>query len=163
MEPAKQDFLSYYNLYKDKIYNYFWYRLEFKRDLAEDLTSEVFIKALTSFDRFDPAGSFQAWIYTIARNHFLNYCRTSSREVPLEKAVSIKADCLEKIEFGMEMEKVIIAINELDEYSREVLLLKFVDNFDNKEIARVLGKEEGAVRTQISRALVNLRKIIKYE
>lgn len=163
MAKGETKFLEYYNSYKDKIFNYFWYRVNFNRSLAEDLTSEVFIKALASFDRFDVNGSFQAWIYTIARNHFINYCRTAYRETDLENAGNLKTDYLKNIEDSLELEAVIIEINKLDKYCREVLLYKFVDGLDNKEIACLLNKEEGAVRTQISRALAQLREKIKYD
>ena len=63
------DFLKHYNQYKDKIFNYFWYRLNFNRAEAEDMTQDVFLKALDNFDKFDPDRSFQAWIYTISKNY----------------------------------------------------------------------------------------------
>ena len=160
---SQKDFINYYKEYKDKIYNYFWYRVNFDQVRAEDLTSEVFLKALSNFEKFDPNGSFQAWIYTIAKNHFLNYCRVAYREISLDQAEQIKVDNIKKIEAGLEMEKVVSAIGELDDYYKEVLLLKFVDGLDNQEIAEMLDKEEGAIRTQLSRALAVLRSKIKYD
>lgn len=154
---GERNFLDYYNQYKDKIYNYFWYRLNFDQARAEDLTSEVFLKALANFERFDPAGSFQAWIYAIAKNHYSNYCRVAFRETSLDSADIIKVDHIGKINASLQLQQVIIAINKLDEYYKEVLLLRYVDGLSNSEIADLLNKEEGAVRTQVSRALAILR------
>jgi RNA polymerase sigma-70 factor, ECF subfamily len=163
MMASQTSFLKYYQKYKDKIYNFFWYRVYFNRSLAEDLTSEVFIKALAHYDGFDHNGSFQAWIYTIARNHFINYCRQAGREVSLESAFQIKDNYLNRINAGIELEKVFAYINELSDNHRDVLLFKFVDGLSNKEIADLLNKEEGAVRTQISRAMATLKEKYEYE
>ena len=53
MRKNQDNFIPYYNQFKNKIYNYFLYRVGFDKSLAEDLTSEVFVKALKSFDDFD--------------------------------------------------------------------------------------------------------------
>lgn len=153
----KQKFSEYYGLYKDKIFNYFWYRVNFNRSLAEDLTSEAFIKALKSFNDFDQSRPFQAWIYAIAKNHLLNYYRTAGREVELLAAEKIGRKELDQVADKLELEEVFKLINQLSEYHREVLLMRFSDGLENKEIAEILDKDEGAVRTQISRALEELR------
>lgn len=156
----RTDFLAYYNRYKDKIYTYLWYRVGFNQALAEDLTSEVFIKALKNFESYDQDRPFQAWIYKIAQNHLINHYKTGYRETELLESVETPRREHETIENKLELERVMEHIQELDQYHREVLLLRFVDCLDNREIAAVLGKEEGAVRTQISRALEELRKRI---
>jgi len=132
--------------------------VNFNSTVAEDLTSDVFLKALANFESFDQSRTFNAWIYTIARNHLLNYYRTANREIELPNATDLNTDCRKQVELSLELSKIIEKIKELDSYYREVLLLRFVDGLDNKEMAEVLGKEEGAVRTQISRALNELRK-----
>ena len=75
------NYLAYYREYKDKIYNYFYYRVNFNCALAEDLTSEVFTKALIKFDYFDQERSFQSWVYKIAQNHLFNYYRDNKNEI----------------------------------------------------------------------------------
>ena len=154
-------FIKKYKKYKDKIYNYFWYRVNFNEEIAEDLCSEAFLRAFDKFDVFDRERDFQPWIYAIAKNCLMNYYRTLGREINLNFAENIKFEEAARIEAGIEIEKIIRLIHTFDEYSREVLLLKFVDQFSNPEIARILGRNEGAVRTQISRALVVLREKLK--
>lgn len=150
-------FISNYHQYKDKIYTYFLYRVNFNQALAEDLTSEVFLKAYKNWENFDCERSFQSWIYAISHNHLLNYYRTVGRELSLEETGDIAADCKNKLEASIELEKILAEIYKMDNYCREVLLLRFVDGLENKEIAKLLEKDEGAVRTQISRALSELR------
>jgi RNA polymerase sigma-70 factor (ECF subfamily) len=161
-ETNQKKFLSYYDQFKDKIFNYFWYRVGFNRPLAEDLTSEVFLKALKNFTSYDEARPFQAWIYAVAKNHLLNYYRTANRETDLRLAENLGGGELAKIENKLELEKVFAVINRLDSYYREVLMLRFADGFDNREIAEIIGKDEGAVRTQVSRAMEELRKHITH-
>ena len=151
-------FTKHYHQYKDKIFTYCYYRVNFNRALAEDLSSEVFVKALKSFERFDENQSFQAWIYTIARNHLINYYRVAKREVGLEAAYDHTDTPWEKIHNNMECEEVIKAIYRLKAYHKDVLLMRWVDGLTNSEIAEVLNKDEGAVRTQLSRALEALKE-----
>ncbi len=153
-----KEFLEYYHAFKDKIHTYFWYRVNFDQTTAEDLTSEVFIKAFRHFDTFDRERSFQAWIYKIAKNHLLNWYRVAGRELALEHAETVGHNPKTRTEAALELEQVIGEMQRLDDYHREVLLLRFVDGLDNNEIASLLDKDEGAVRTQISRALKKLRE-----
>jgi RNA polymerase sigma-70 factor (ECF subfamily) len=161
MSEGNNQFIDYYNQYKNKIYVYFLYRVGFNRTTAEDLTSEVFLKALKSFTNFDQTRSFQAWVYAIAHNHLVNYYRVAQREVELtEDAFSTQSDS-KKIELGYELEMILKEINNLEESDREVLLMKFVDQLTNTEIAELLHKEEGTIRTKISRSLAKLRENLK--
>ena len=150
LKPRK--FKYYYRKHKDKIYTYFYYRVNFSRAQAEDLTSEVFIKALKAFAGFDQARSFQAWIFRIARNHLINHYRVMNREVELDLILEVPDESLRMMEITLECEEVIKAIRNLKPYHRDVLLMRFVDGLTNDEIAEVLGKDQGAVRTQVSRA-----------
>ena len=158
MGASEGNFIAYYQQYKDKIYVYFLYRLNFNREIAEDLTSEVFLKALKSFESFDENRSFQSWIYTIAHNHLVNYYRTANREVELtENTFSVENDS-KRVELSYELDLILKEINNMDSSDKEVLLMRFVDQLSNSEIATLLDKEEGAVRTKISRSLEKLRR-----
>ena len=159
-KPKDKLFITNYNQYKDKIYTYFLYRVNFNQSLAEDLTSEVFLKAYKHLDDFDNERPFQSWIYAISHNHLLNYYRTVGRELSIEDVGDIATEFKNKLEASLELEKIVEEIYKMDGYCREVLLLRFVDALDNKEIAKLLNKDEGAVRTQISRALSELRNKI---
>jgi RNA polymerase sigma-70 factor (ECF subfamily) len=164
MDKKNRSFLVYYDKYKAKIFNYCWYRINFDREIAEDLTSEIFIKAFSNFDSFDQEASFQAWIYAIAHNHLVNHYRKGGREVSLDEVLEFSIDnTATKVHASLEVEKILSAIAQMDAYSRNVLLMKYVDGLDSKEIAQVLGKNDGAVRTQLSRSLAILKEKLGYE
>jgi RNA polymerase sigma-70 factor (ECF subfamily) len=162
MKENNYNFLSYYNQFKDKIFNYFLYRVGFDRALAEDLTSEVFIKALKNFSGFDRSKKFQSWIYAIAHNHLVNHYLQSAKDtIPLEVVedfLSVPDD--NNFEKKYEADKVLKVIDTMESNDREVLRLKFIDEMSNQEISEIIGKEEGAVRTQISRSLSKLRGML---
>lgn len=161
MAQKNTSFKANYQKYKDKIFNYFYYRLNFNRALAEDMTSDVFLKAFDKYDTYETGRPFQSWIYAIARNHLINYYRDRKCEMNIEDACAVSSNDCEKIEISLECERLLKIIDGLDDYHREVLLLRFVDGFDNDEIAEALCKDNGAIRTQMSRALKELRERIE--
>jgi RNA polymerase sigma-70 factor (ECF subfamily) len=161
MAKKNTNFKANYQRYKDKIFNYFYYRLNFNRALAEDMTSEVFLKAYEKYDTYEADRPFQAWIYAIARNHLLNHYRDRKCELDIEAVCGLSSNDCEKVEIGLECERMLKLIYDMDTYHREVLLLRFVDGFSNDEIAEALGKDNGAIRTQMSRALKELRDNIE--
>ncbi len=160
MIKKKPNFVFYYNQFKDKIYAYFLYRIGFDRKLAEDLTSEVFLKALKKFDDFDGDKPFQPWIFTISRNHLINHYKSAKRETALTEVENFLPCHDNRAEERYELERVMKIIDGMEEGDREVLLLRYVQGLDNGEIAAVLEKEEGAIRTRISRSLTKLRELL---
>lgn len=160
MRKNKENFIPYYNQFKNKIYNYFLYRVGFNKPLAEDLTSEVFVKAFKNFDEFDEGKKFQSWIYMIAHNHLVNHYKADKHEVSLELMEDFLHYADTSAEEKYEFERVLKIISSMEGSDRDVLQLKFIDELNNQEIAETLEKEEGAIRTQISRSLVKLRKIL---
>jgi len=160
MASNHNGFIVHYNQFKDKIYNYFWYRIGFDQKTAEDLTSEVFLKALKKIADFDDTRPFGPWIFAIAHNHLINYYKMNHRELPLEDQIHLVSPNNQDIEEKLEIERVIAQINTLEAGDREILLLKFVDDLTNTEIATLLDKKEGAVRTHLSRSLAKLRGLL---
>lgn len=158
MNKKNKSFLSNYNRYIDKIFNYVWYRVGFNNSLAEDLCSEIFLKAFKNYDKFDQDRSFQAWIYRIAKNHLSNHYRCSGRETDLSQALDFSVESLEKINTNIETEKVLVCLEDLDAYSKEIIVMKYIDELDYKEMADILDKDVNALRVQASRALAKLKE-----
>ena len=75
----KTDFKRFYKKHVDRVYRFVFFRVSTNREVAEDLTSEIFMKALKAFATYDPKKSESAWINTIARNHLKNYYRDQKR------------------------------------------------------------------------------------
>ncbi|MFA6467005.1 MAG: RNA polymerase sigma factor [Patescibacteria group bacterium] len=160
MNSKSDNFISYYDQFKNKIFVYFLYRVNFNREVAEDLTSEVFLKALKSFEDFDQSRSFQSWIYAIAHNHLVNYYRVANRETQLLEDRYLTKGDIDKVELEYELEAIMKIIKLMDSSDREILLMRFVDQLSNTEIAMLLDKDEGAIRTKISRSLAKLRELL---
>jgi len=156
-----EDFLRYYEGYKNKIFNYFWYRTGFDQELAEDLTSEVFLKAFEKKNHFDPSKSFGPWIFTIAHNHLVNFYKGQKIRIDFEalKNVFRQKEFLKGVEDKIEIEKLMELIKGLPEYYKEILTLRYIDQLEIKEIAEFLNKEEGTVRVAIHRALKELASL----
>lgn len=160
MSKNNQSFISYYNQFKDKIFNYLFYRTGFDRELAEDLTSEVFIKAFKSFNSFDKDKQFQSWIFTITKNHLINHYKADKKNIPIEDVEQTLSVLPDDIGRALEIKNIISIIETMDNSDKEPLLMRYVSDLTNQEIAIVLDKDEGAIRTQISRSLAKLRTLL---
>jgi RNA polymerase sigma-70 factor (ECF subfamily) len=143
-----------------KIFRYVFYRVKTRED-AEDITSEVFVRVVRSIDR--QRGSFQAWIFRIASNLVIDYYRRRARE---EKALMrrdgepAQDDPAKDTERILTREKLVEAMSGLTEEQQQVVSLKFLEGYDNSEIAEIMDKTVGAVKALQFRALVALRKTI---
>ena len=149
----------------EKVYNFVFYRTGRDRDLAEDLTSEIFLKALERFESYDPAGgSFTSWIFTIARNHTIDHYRTSRKKTSLDEIEGTLAaprrDIHQDLDDRERVDGVLAAIDTLPPAQRELLVLKFVNELDNEEIAHILNKKPGTVRVAVHRAILTLKSIL---
>ncbi|MEK7528752.1 MAG: RNA polymerase sigma factor [Patescibacteria group bacterium] len=154
-----KDFLGFYNEYKKKVFNYILYRVSFDRDLAEDLTSEIFLKSYANFDRFDENRSFKTWIFTIAHNHLVNYYASKRPSVSLDDIQELEAgiDYVREIDQKLTTARLLKLLKTLPLPQQEVIMLRYVNDLSYSEIAVILEKDEGTVRTALSRALDSLR------
>ncbi len=132
---------------------------------AEDLASEVFLRALRSADRFQEKGvPMEAWIFTIAHNVVVDHLRRHSRRpvmVSLEEGASASSseDPTEGVERAEEAQKLGRAMQHLTEEQRQVISLRFGAEMTSEQIAQVMKKKPGAVREQQSAAVRRLRKL----
>jgi len=152
-----------YDAYIDRVYRFIFFRVS-NESTAEDLTSQVFLKAWQNISRYRPRGPFLAWLYTIARNTVIDHYRTTKRTVPIEEAAPIAApnnNLDELVEFKSEMTSLQESLQYLTEEQREVVILKFIAEYDTNQIARKMGKTEGAIRALQMRALQTLAKEMK--
>jgi RNA polymerase sigma-70 factor, ECF subfamily len=160
-------FLEFYEKYKNKILTYLMYRLNFDKELSEDLLMDIVLKAYEKFDTFKSKnGSFKNWIFTIAHNHLLNYWRdnknakTISIDV-LQDNKQLSADMESDKATGkrINMENIQKVFSLMSGTDSELLELKYIHDFENKEITKILKKREGAVRTGLSRAVKNFKEL----
>lgn len=160
------EFARYYEKHKTAIFNYILYRIGFNKYTAEDLTSDIFLKAFEHFDSYDRARPFKTWIFTIAHNHLVNYYTSRKVTLPLEEAIEVvkeESTIKENTDRDMAVAKMLNLVSELPEQQQEIVTMKYVNDMTNEEIAAATGKEEGAIRTALSRAIATLRNKALYE
>jgi RNA polymerase sigma-70 factor, ECF subfamily len=148
-----------YSAYVDRIYRYVYYQVGDKMT-AEDVTEEVFIKTWKSIGKCrGKEQTFSAWLFRIAHNHLVDTLRKTHREISFENVyLADEDDPVKDAEDKLELQKVLEVVKNLPEPQKQVILLKFLDEIDNEEIGRILGKRQGAVRALQMRALINLRE-----
>ena len=130
-------------------------------EVAEDLASLVFEKALTHLADLRTPGVAGPWLFRIARNCAMDHFRRCKPTVSLEQILSTEHPFTTSIEEGAiereEQRQLLAHLNQLSEREREVIGLKFAANLNNREIARVLQIPEGTVGSLLYRALQRLR------
>jgi RNA polymerase sigma-70 factor (ECF subfamily) len=151
-----------YLVHFDRIYSYLHMSVGNRHD-AEDLTTQTFLKMLESIGKFRfRSAPFSAWLFRIAHNLAMDHFRAARRwqpeeevpEPPGQEELSAEDEAMHSIGRASMLE----LIDELSPEQRQVLTLKFVFNFGNGEVATILGKTEGAVKSLQHRALVSLQK-----
>ena len=151
-----------YERYVVRIYNYIYYRTGSPLD-AEDLTARVFHRALSHISTYRSMGvPFSAWLYRIAHNLVANWHRDNSRrhEVPLEDHTELHypAEHPEQVMVqSQEREKLLKVIRALSGERQQLLILKFVEHLSNAEIAVIMGRSEGAIKSLYHRTVLVLR------
>jgi RNA polymerase sigma-70 factor (ECF subfamily) len=164
-EGDEQAFSALYDTYLDSIYRFVYLRVE-DQQTAEDLTSTVFMRAWEKLDKYEFRGvPFRAWLFRIARNAVIDHYRTRKESAPLEAVINTHDESAisvsQKVGLHIEAEKVMTCMQQLTEDQRNVLTLKVVHGFSTEEVAKTLGKRQGAVRALQMRGLQALAKIME--
>ena len=157
-------FGALYDRYVEAVYRYVYYRVRNDAD-AEDLVSDVFMRALRAIPRYEPRVAFLAWLYRIARNAVIDRSRRARTQVSFEDALAHPgADQIVEPDASIlalsDSEAVRRALTQLTPLQQEVIVLRFVEGYSTEEIAAVVGKREGTVRGIQFRALEALRTLI---
>ncbi len=153
-----------YHIYLDRIYRYVFHQVNDKMT-AEDITEEVFLKAWKAIRSCKgKSDTFSSWLYRIAHNHLINTIHSLQRctSVENENLTGISDPKLE-IETGLERQELLKVITSLPQNQRQVIILKFIEGLDNREIGQVMDKSEGAIRVLQMRALTALRQKLEDE
>ena len=153
-----------YDRHVDAVYRYVYYRVRDDAE-AEDLTSEVFMRALKAMSRYEPRQAFLAWLYRIARNAVIDRVRRGGRQVAFEDALEhpmpehiVEPDV--ELLARSDSDALRSALRKLTPLQQEVIILRFLEGFSTQEVARLVGKREGTVRGIQFRAIGTLRQLI---
>jgi len=144
-----------YLIHFDRIYSYLHVSVGNRHD-AEDLTTQTFLKMLEKIGTFKwRSAPFSAWLFRIAHNLAMDHFRSRRRWQPEEESAELTA--METIG----RESMLKLIERLSPEQQQVLTLKFVFNLPNAEVAAILDKTEGAIKSLQHRALVSLQKQVQ--
>lgn len=153
---------AFYKKNVDMVYRYIYFRVGQKAEIAEDLTSEVFIKALKHFDTYDPSRGEKAWILTITKNHLANYYRDRKVSEDIEDHVFHLegSNGSELAVLQNDAEELQRALKTLSKEERRLVEMRYLEGYRYKEMAIETGKSAGAVRIKTHRALQKLKTIL---
>jgi len=159
----EEAFTQLYEAHFDKIYRYVALRIG-DRIEAEDMTQQVFLKALQSISSFKWKGiPFSAWLFRIAHNQVVDYLRKKTKQATAsldQSLVSSDSNPQLMAEHRLDIEQLISATKRLTEAQREVIGLRFAGELSVAQVAKVMGKSQGAVKALQHSAIVALRKAL---
>jgi RNA polymerase sigma-70 factor, ECF subfamily len=166
-QQLDRDFTELYRAHLRDVYSYSYYRIGNHHD-AEDLTEQTFLQAYRHFERALAESNgrpLRPWLIRIAHNLAANYYRDRSRrpQTQLEDAAVLSAphDTEEVVEGREEVQEVLEGVANLPDDRREALIMRFALGMDNREIARALGRSEGATKVLLHRAIKQLEQGMK--
>jgi RNA polymerase sigma-70 factor (ECF subfamily) len=153
-----------YLIHFDRIYSYLHMTVGNRHD-AEDLTTQTFLKMLESIGRFRwQSAPFSAWLFRIAHNLSMDHFRSRRRWQPEEEVPELPGTEEPSAELAamqsIGRQSMLELIDKLSPEQQQVLTLKFVFNFPNADVAKILDKTEGAIKSLQHRALASLQKQI---
>ncbi|MGD8319366.1 MAG: sigma-70 family RNA polymerase sigma factor [Gemmatimonadota bacterium] len=162
-----QDFEAWFHEHQSAVYRYVRFRVA-TRETAEDVTSEVFMKALRSLHRYDAnRASPRTWLLRIARNAITDHLRALKRRgslhVSLDRIPDLVADVPSQEERVVREERIQRLLNgsqTLRKADQEILSLRYGAGLDNGEIAEHLGISNNAVAVRLHRALKRLKAAV---
>ena len=168
-EGDKQAFSQLYEAHFDRIYRYVALKTG-DRIEAEDMTQQVFLKAYQSLSGFNLKGPpVSSWFFRIAHNLIVDHLRKKTKQEEQqvmefdEATIAGGDDPQTAVELSLDVEKLSAASRQLTGAQQEVISLRFAGDLPIAEVARIMGKSEGAVKALQHAAIAALRKTLQVE
>jgi RNA polymerase sigma-70 factor (ECF subfamily) len=164
-EGDSESFGRLYDHYSDTVYRYIYYRVG-SRATAEDLTSETFLRALRRIGTFTWQGrDFGAWLVTIARNLVADHFKSSRFRLEVTTGEMLDSNECERSPEDSVLESLsnaalLDAVQRLNPQQQECVKLRFLQGLSVAETARIMGKNEGAIKTLQYRAVRTLARLL---
>lgn len=159
--PNSETLSELFELHYDRIVRYIAARVA-TRDLAEDLASDVFVRAVENYGSFQERGlPVQAWLFRIAHNLVVDHYRRASKRksIPIDDAMEFSgpSDPHGEVEMKLSMERVNKVMEQLNPGQQEVIALRFIGGLSAEEAGDIMGRTPGAIRELQRTALKALR------
>lgn len=150
-------FAALYNKYVDKIFQFIYYRTGQNKQLAQDLTAETFTRALQALPKFQwQEHPYSTYLYTVARS----VCVKQYKEKVTIDVDTIQIESNAHVSQSEGVDALLLweYVATLPPKTQELLQLRFIEDLSFDDIAQIVGKSSGLIRTAISRALKNIKK-----
>ena len=154
-----------YDRYVDTVFRFVYFRVN-DRTLAEDFTSETFLRALRRISTISYQGrDIGAWFITIARNIILDHMKSARHRLEVTTADTIEGNDREQstedaVLGALQSEHLMAAVKKLGDEQRECVMLRFIQGFSVSETAAVMGKNDGAIKALQHRAVRKLAELV---
>jgi len=165
---AKQDAAAFgeiYDSYAEKIYRFIYFKVASEQE-AEDLSSEVFLKAWNYFISDREIKSVAALLYKIARNKVIDHYRVRKEQIELGEetlVASVDDEAISEIEKQADLARVYKALGKLKDEYREVVVMRYLDDLSIGEISVILDKSKNNVRVLLHRSINALKEVLREE
>jgi RNA polymerase sigma-70 factor (ECF subfamily) len=158
----EQAFGRLYDIYFDRIYAFVFYRVHHK-EVAEDISEEVFIKAWTRVKAVK-AESFGGWLYSITRNTLIDHYRKQRETVDLseiENLIESDQDVIAETDLQINQKLLLEMIRKLTPEQQIIMKLKFLEGMETEEVSEMISKSSGSIRVVQHRAIQRLLELMQ--
>ena len=148
-----------YDKYIRKIYDFVYYKTQ-HNETAEDIVSQVFMKAIKKIKSFKiNRGTFQAWLYQIARNTVIDHYRTKKQDKNIDDVFDLASntDIERDTEAKFKLEEVEEYLRDLKSEQRDIIIMRVWQGMSYADISQVMNKSEASCKMMYSRAIGKLR------
>jgi RNA polymerase sigma-70 factor, ECF subfamily len=166
-EQLDAEFSALYRAHLRDVYSYAYYRVRDHHD-AEDLTTQTFLQAYRHFERAQRESEgrpLRPWLIRIAHNLAANHFRDRSRkpQTHIDDSTPVSAihTTEDLVEGRDELARILAAVDDLPQDRRDALIMRFALGMDNREIARALGRTDGATKVLLHRAVKQLEELVR--
>lgn len=161
MDSNKEQFSKIYDQYIEKIYRFVYLKVS-SQEIAEDITSHVFMKGWESYQNNQEIKNFSAFLYQIARNNVIDHYREKGRTKiispdSMTETADNKVNIHEKAVLNADIELVKSAIQNIKKDYQDVIIWHYLEDMPIAEISEILGKPDGTVRVMLHRGLKALQ------
>lgn len=158
------EFSRYYQEYMPQVFGYIFMRTNQNKSLAEDLVSEIFLKALENFEQYNSEkGSFKSWIFQITKNYLIDHFRSKKNQPTasiedLANELHDNSNTAKSAKQSIEKEIITAAVNELPEDKKELVILRYISGYSYEEIAEITDENPNNTRVKLHRILQELKR-----
>ena len=166
MGNIQKKFGYIYDKYVKKVYLFVYLKVS-SPEIAEDITSRVFLQSWNKFKEVKDLENPRAYIYRVARNEVINYYREKSKlKIVSTESIEISGpepEIEEKTQARLEIQDIKKAVSLLKDDYQNIVIWHYLDDLPIKEIAGIMEKPEGTVRVMLHRALKDVRTTLEAE